>query len=156
ADTRQSAIETILLEPSDGIIAGVVLREDLGQEDPQSDRRGVEALAPEMMAAAARRFDALTREQLKKRESCVVLELIAYRIELAPDGAGGRLSHDDLLGRGNRWPQRTTNVPRRGGRHLFKSSLVLSAASRVTLSECHSSRTPCFLRRPESVTAPGK
>jgi hypothetical protein len=45
------------------------------------------------------------------------------------------------LGVENRWPVRTTNLPRRGGRHLINPSLVLPATSRLTLSECHSGQT---------------
>ena len=53
--------------------------------------------SPEMMAAAASRFDEIGRKQLEEGESLVLLELIANRIELAVDGAGSRLNHGDLL-----------------------------------------------------------
>jgi hypothetical protein len=93
-------VVSVFLEPLDGVVAGVVVGEDLGEEDGQGDRRGVDALAPEMRAVTASGFDEIPREQSKEGESFVLLELIANGIDLAADGAGGRLSHGDLLGCG--------------------------------------------------------
>ena len=90
-------IEAVLLESIDGIIAGMVVGEDLGEEDRQRDRRGVDALAPEMMAVAASRFDELPRKEFEEGESLLLLELIAQGIELAAGGVVGRLGHGDLL-----------------------------------------------------------
>jgi hypothetical protein len=73
----QTAIETILLEPIDGLITGVIIGEDLGEEEGQCDRRGVDPLAPEMMALSAGRLDQILREELEEGESLSLLEPIA-------------------------------------------------------------------------------
>ena len=49
-----------LLEAIDGVIAGLVIGEDLGEEQAQGDPGGVEAFPPLMVAMAAGGLDEVT------------------------------------------------------------------------------------------------
>ena len=56
-----------------------------------------------MAAVAAGRLDEIPREEFEEGESFLLLELIANGTDFIAYGAGGRLSHGDLLGVVQRW-----------------------------------------------------
>jgi hypothetical protein len=67
-DFGESLVVSALLEPIDGIIAGVVVGENLGEEDAQCDPRGVDSLPPRMVGVAASRLDERLRQELEEGE----------------------------------------------------------------------------------------
>ncbi len=73
----QALIGAELLEAFDGVVAGVVIGEDLGQEQAERDPGGVEAVPPGMMTAAAGLLDGVAREELEERQPLLVSELVA-------------------------------------------------------------------------------
>src|SRR5512147_3278151 len=94
----QALIVAELLEPLDGVVTGVVIGKDLGQEDPQRNPRGVDAFSPGMVAASARLLDESPREDREERQPRLLAELVSQGIELLGWGWGSSLSHGDLLG----------------------------------------------------------
>jgi len=101
-----------LLESIDGIVAGVVIGEDLGEEEAQGDPGGVDPLAPEVAAATAGDLDKRPREEVEEGESVSVVELFPQGMESAGDRGEGRLRHGDLLGVGTRYVRlSTTTLP---------------------------------------------
>jgi hypothetical protein len=56
-DGGEAPIVPVLLEPVDGVITGVVVGEDLGEEETECDPGSVDPLAPEVVAMTARGVD---------------------------------------------------------------------------------------------------
>jgi hypothetical protein len=56
-DRRESLIVAELLKPVDGVIAGVVVGEDLGEKDAQGDPRRVDPFPPPMAKVTASRLN---------------------------------------------------------------------------------------------------
>jgi hypothetical protein len=56
-DAGEALIVAVLLESVDGVITGVVVGEDLGEEKTEGDPRGVDPVAPEVVAVTTRGFD---------------------------------------------------------------------------------------------------
>ena len=81
-DRGESLVVAELLEPIDGVIAGVVVGEDLGEEDAQGDPGGVDPLPPEMVGVAASRLDEGSREELEEGEPLLLCEVVSEGIEL--------------------------------------------------------------------------
>jgi hypothetical protein len=75
-----------LLESVDGVVAGVVIGEDLREEDAQGDPRGVDPLPPRMVDVTAGRLDKGPRQDPQEGESLVPDELVSEGIELAARG----------------------------------------------------------------------
>jgi len=98
ADGGEPLIVAELLESIDGIVAGVVVGEDLGEEDAQGDPGGVDSLPPEMAAVTARGLDEWPREEVEEGEPLLLTELLAQGIESVAGGGGGTRGHGDLLG----------------------------------------------------------
>ena len=71
-----------LLEPIDGVVAGVVIGEDLGEEDAQGDPGGVDPLAPQMVDVTASGLDEGPRENPEEGEPLLLYELVSEVIEL--------------------------------------------------------------------------
>jgi len=98
ADLGEALVVAELLEPVDGVIAGVVVGEDLGQEDAQGDPGGIDPLPPEMVGVAASRLDEGPREETEEGEPLLLGDVISVAMEWVVDRRGGRMSHGDLLG----------------------------------------------------------
>jgi hypothetical protein len=56
-DRWESVVRAELLEAVDGVVAGVVIGEGLGEEDAQGDPRGVDPLTPGIVGKTARGRD---------------------------------------------------------------------------------------------------
>src|SRR5262249_51715372 len=82
----------------DGLVAGMVVGEDLREEEAQGDPGEVDPLAPLMAEGAAGRRDCGPREDRQEGESRLPCELIAGGDEWVVRGRCRRLSHGDLLG----------------------------------------------------------
>jgi hypothetical protein len=65
-DLGEALIVAGLLEPLDGVIAGVIIGEHLREEQAQGDPGRVDPLSPPMMQATAGRLDAGAREEVEE------------------------------------------------------------------------------------------
>jgi hypothetical protein len=81
-DRGESLVVSKLLESVDGVIAGVVVGENLGEEDAQCDPRGVDPLPPRMVGVAASRLDVRLRQEIEEGEPLLLCELISVGTEL--------------------------------------------------------------------------
>jgi hypothetical protein len=97
-DRGEPLVVAGLLKSIDGLVTGVVLGEDLREEEAQGDPGRIDPLAPPMAYGAASRRDDGAREQCKEGEALPPGELIAGGDELVGRGRCGRLNHGDLLG----------------------------------------------------------
>lgn len=95
-DGGQAAIVSELLESIDGVVGGMVVGEDLREEDAQGDPRGLKPLTPEVASIAADGLDAGAGEMIEEGQAGAITE----RIELARGSRADRLRHGDLLGVG--------------------------------------------------------
>ena len=68
-DRGEPLVAAVFLEAVDGIVTGVVVGEDLGEEQVQGDPRGVDPLPPGVIPAAAARFDRRPREEFEEGET---------------------------------------------------------------------------------------
>jgi hypothetical protein len=75
SDRGKSLVIAELLEPVDGVVAGMIVGEDLGEEDAQGDPRGIESLPPEMTALSTRLLDERPREDREEGEARLLREL---------------------------------------------------------------------------------
>src|SRR5262249_53313012 len=91
-------IEAELLEAIDGVITGMGIGEDLGQEDRQGYPRRVDTISPDMVAESARPLDKGPREELEERQPVLIAKLVVQGIESLAWECGSSLSHGDLLG----------------------------------------------------------
>jgi hypothetical protein len=82
ADRGESLVVSKLLETIDGFITGVVVGENLGEEDAQCNPRGVDPLPPRMVGVAASRLDVRLRQELEEGEPLLLCELISVGTEL--------------------------------------------------------------------------
>ena len=71
-----------LLEPIDGVVAGGVIGEDLGEEDAQGDPGGVDPLTPPMVDVTASGLDEGPRENPEEGEPLLLDELVSEVMEL--------------------------------------------------------------------------
>ena len=115
-DRGESLVVSKLLESVDGVIAGLVVGEDLGEEDAQCDPRGVDPLPPRMVGVAASRLDVRLRQELEEGEPLLLCELISVGTELVAGSRGSRLSHGDLLGVVNWRTGTNRQITNQGGR----------------------------------------
>src|SRR6516165_3365781 len=97
-DRGEPLVVADLLESIDGLITGVVLGEDLREEEAQGDPGRIDPLAPPVVEGAASRRDEGPREDREEGETLPPGEPIAHADEWVARGRCGRLSHGDLLG----------------------------------------------------------
>src|SRR4051794_41559713 len=71
-----------LLEAIDGLVAGVVVGEDPGEEHPEGDPGGVGAVAPGVVELTAHVLDEGAGEEVEEGGSLLLLELASDGIDL--------------------------------------------------------------------------
>lgn len=71
------------LEAIDGVVAGVVVGEDLREEDAEGDPGSVDPLTPGMIVFAAGGLDESPGQVFEEGESLLVAELVSEGIEWA-------------------------------------------------------------------------
>jgi hypothetical protein len=81
-DLGESLVVSELLEPRDGVVAGVVGGKNLGEEDAQSNPRRVDPPPPRMVGVAASRLDVRLRQELEEGEPLLPCEPISVGTEL--------------------------------------------------------------------------
>ena len=79
-DRVQTLVVPELLEPIDGVIARVVIGEDLREEDVQGDPRGVDPLPPVMAEATTGGLNEGAREGVEERESGLSCQAVSERV----------------------------------------------------------------------------
>lgn len=97
-DCGEPLVIAELLKPIDGVIAGGVVGEDLGEEEAEGDPRRIDLLSPHMIAATASGFDKVLRENSQEGKPLGLLESVSLRLELVARGWKCRLNHGGLLG----------------------------------------------------------
>ena len=97
-DRGEPLVVAELLEAVDGLVAGMVVGEDLREEEAQGDPGEVDPLPPLMAEGAADGLDCGPREDRQEGEPLLTHELIADGDEWGAGGRCGRLGHGDLLG----------------------------------------------------------
>jgi hypothetical protein len=97
-DGGEALIVTELLEALDGVVTGVVIGEDLGQEERQGNPGCGDAISPDRVAESARPLDEGPREEPEEGQPLLVAQLVAQGIKLLAWGYESSLSHGDLLG----------------------------------------------------------
>jgi len=82
-DGGEPLIVAELLEAIDGVVAGVVVGEDLREEDAEGDPGSVDPLTPGMIVFAAGGLDESPGQVFEEGESLLVAELVSEGIEWA-------------------------------------------------------------------------
>ena len=96
-DTRKLLVIAILLESVDGIVAGLVVGEDLREEDAEGGPRREDPIAPRVAAFTTRGLDEFRRQRIEEGKSLLPPELLLLGLELVANRRLGRLDHGDLL-----------------------------------------------------------
>jgi hypothetical protein len=82
-DRRECLIIAVLLEPVDGVVAGVVSGEDLREEEAQRDPWCIDTFTPLMIAMTANGLHERPREDREERElTPLPLELVSLKYKL--------------------------------------------------------------------------